>query len=213
MSLLNTKTGFTTPWHCSVALMADGEWVSAPAGDFKSDPGLDVVYEDGRPSYFQQKPLRLLDPRVAGNTESDEQASVRLGDHATGLASGSGTKTPEQIVTTEAESTPANSCLDEGQEDRLTELAKTISLEGIKNEKGEVINPFFNSEHPSLDPNSVKFSVKSWLETIMNITARDPERYPRGVAGVAYRNLSAHGFGESTDYQRPLETILFNYST
>lgn len=54
MSLLNTKTGFTTPWHCSVALMADGEWVSAPMGDFKEDDNLEVIYEDGRPSYFKQ---------------------------------------------------------------------------------------------------------------------------------------------------------------
>ncbi|MCJ1283548.1 hypothetical protein MMC26_002878 [Xylographa opegraphella] len=55
MSLLNTKTGFTTPWHCSVALMADGEWLSAPMGDFKKDPKMEIVYEDGRPSYFQEK--------------------------------------------------------------------------------------------------------------------------------------------------------------
>ncbi|EMR88390.1 putative transferase family protein [Botrytis cinerea BcDW1] len=54
MSLLNTKTGFTTPWHCSVALMANGEWVSAPMGDFKEDDNLEVIYEDGRPSYFKQ---------------------------------------------------------------------------------------------------------------------------------------------------------------
>ena len=55
MSLLNTKTGFTTPWHCSVALMADGEWTSAPMGDFEKDPVLEIVYENGRPSYFQER--------------------------------------------------------------------------------------------------------------------------------------------------------------
>jgi hypothetical protein len=55
MSLLNTKTGYTTPWHCSVALMADGEWVSAPMGDFKDDSRLEIISEDGRPSYFQEK--------------------------------------------------------------------------------------------------------------------------------------------------------------
>lgn len=54
MSLLNTKTGFTTPWHCSVALMADGEWVSAPMGDFKDNPRMKVVEERGRPSYFRE---------------------------------------------------------------------------------------------------------------------------------------------------------------
>lgn len=56
MCLLNTKTGFTTPWHCSVALLADGEWISAPMGDFKQDPCMELVYEDGRPSYFKEKP-------------------------------------------------------------------------------------------------------------------------------------------------------------
>jgi len=54
MSLLNTKTGFTTPWHCSVALMKDGEWVSAPMGEFKKDPRMKLVYENERPSYFQE---------------------------------------------------------------------------------------------------------------------------------------------------------------
>lgn len=55
MSLLNTKTGFTTPWHCSVAQMADGEWMSAPMGTFKENARLEVVCEDGRPSYFKEK--------------------------------------------------------------------------------------------------------------------------------------------------------------
>ncbi|KAH6957910.1 Pyoverdine/dityrosine biosynthesis protein-domain-containing protein [Ilyonectria sp. MPI-CAGE-AT-0026] len=55
MSLLNTKTGFTTPWHCSVAMMADGEWISSPMGDFKDDSKFEVISEDGRPSYFKEK--------------------------------------------------------------------------------------------------------------------------------------------------------------
>ncbi|OLN87994.1 Spore wall maturation protein DIT1-like protein 1 [Colletotrichum chlorophyti] len=59
MSLLNTKTGFTTPWHCSVALMADGEWTSAPMGDFKKEPRMELVYEDGRPSHFQERKREL----------------------------------------------------------------------------------------------------------------------------------------------------------
>jgi hypothetical protein len=54
MSLLNTKTGYTTPWHCSVALMADDEWISAPMGEFKEDRLLEIVHEDGRPSYFRE---------------------------------------------------------------------------------------------------------------------------------------------------------------
>ncbi|KAJ3533666.1 hypothetical protein NM208_g7882 [Fusarium decemcellulare] len=55
LSLLHTKTGYTTPWHCCVALMADGEWLSAPIGNFRHDPRFHVVYEDGRPSYFSEQ--------------------------------------------------------------------------------------------------------------------------------------------------------------
>ncbi|GAB0138183.1 hypothetical protein EsDP_00006426 [Epichloe bromicola] len=68
ISLLNTKSGFTTPWHCSVALMADGEWLSALMSDFKADPLLELVEEDGRPSYFREVPRQR--PYLNGNTKS-----------------------------------------------------------------------------------------------------------------------------------------------
>lgn len=63
MSLLNTKTGYTTPWHCTVALMADGEWMSGPKGDFEANPNLVIVFENGRPSHFQE---------ISPNTEESE---------------------------------------------------------------------------------------------------------------------------------------------
>lgn len=56
--LLNTKTGYTTPWHCSVAQLADGGWISAPMAEFIKDDRLELVYEAGRPSYFKEKPLQ-----------------------------------------------------------------------------------------------------------------------------------------------------------
>jgi hypothetical protein len=34
--------------------MADGEWVSAPMGEFQKDPRMEIVYEHGRPSYFRE---------------------------------------------------------------------------------------------------------------------------------------------------------------
>lgn len=70
MSLLNTKTGFTTPWHCTVAQMADGEWVSAPMGDFKENPRMKIVEERGRPSYFREM------------TEEEYQEDLRLAEEA-----------------------------------------------------------------------------------------------------------------------------------
>ncbi|GAB0138222.1 hypothetical protein EsDP_00006461 [Epichloe bromicola] len=61
ISLLNTKSGYTTPWHCSVALLETGEWLSAPMGEFLDDETLEVVEENGRPSYFRSKLLNAND--------------------------------------------------------------------------------------------------------------------------------------------------------
>ena len=74
MSLLDTTTGFTTPWHCSVALLPNGEWVSAPMGEFQKNPRMKLICENGRPSYFQklsEDPEELRSP-AAPATDSGE---------------------------------------------------------------------------------------------------------------------------------------------
>lgn len=58
MSLLDTKTGYTTPWHCSVALLSDGQWLSATKASFEEDDRFNLVYEDGRPSYYAEESAR-----------------------------------------------------------------------------------------------------------------------------------------------------------
>ncbi|KAI9750496.1 MAG: hypothetical protein M4579_006446 [Chaenotheca gracillima] len=55
LSLLPTKTSFTTPWHCSVAFRADGTLTSGPRGQFEADPTFEIAYVDGRASYFREK--------------------------------------------------------------------------------------------------------------------------------------------------------------
>lgn len=86
MSLLNTKTGFTTPWHCSVALLADGEWISAPMGDFMKDSKLEIVYEDGRPSYFQEKTRGLQELINSNKSTSNQKAAKRLNGHCSSIS-------------------------------------------------------------------------------------------------------------------------------
>ncbi|KAF2270328.1 ABC transporter-like protein [Lojkania enalia] len=86
--------------------------------------------------------------------------------------------------------------------EKIDGLARKLSYHGIQNENGELINPFLRVDHPLLDPNSDKFSSKAWLQTIMGITPRDPKQYPKGVVGVTYKNLSAYGYGEPTEYQK-----------
>jgi pyoverdine/dityrosine biosynthesis protein Dit1 len=54
INLLPTKTSFTTPWHCTVAFLADGTLISGPKGDFEKDGRFELVSENNRPSYFRE---------------------------------------------------------------------------------------------------------------------------------------------------------------
>jgi hypothetical protein len=108
LSLLNTRTGFTTPWHCSVALMATGEWLSAPKGDLEQDKTLTIVEEEGRPSFFRQDTapvepeIKEAQAPVSGifteNITADETNSQRLsvcGDALVGARASKGSSTAE----------------------------------------------------------------------------------------------------------------------
>jgi hypothetical protein len=94
----------------------------------------------------------------------------------------------------------------------IHQFARAFTHLSVKDTDGNPVNPFGGDvTNPLLDPASEKFSVRAWTKTILGIHSRDPERYPQRVAGIAYSNLSAHGFGEATDYQKtfgnyPLET-------
>lgn len=84
--------------------------------------------------------------------------------------------------------------------ERVEELARTFS---VKSEAGTYINPFSDSKSdPSLDPQSPKFNAAAWVKQCIGISSRDPEQYPKRVAGISYRNLNVHGFGNPTDYQK-----------
>lgn len=107
----------------------------------------------------------------------------------------------------------------EREERQVLQLARTFTNASVKNAEGQYINPFLGSEDPTLDPNSEKFSSKVWVKTLVSIASRDPERYPERTAGVSYRDLSCHGYGNATDYQKtfgnyPLEAAgIFNRLT
>lgn len=55
ISLLPTDSSYTTPWHCTVAFMADGTLTSGPKGEFEVNPRFELVWEDGKPSFFREK--------------------------------------------------------------------------------------------------------------------------------------------------------------
>lgn len=90
----------------------------------------------------------------------------------------------------------------EENERRVTELVREFTRRSVQSGPGLDDNPFLGSDHPELNPSSGKFNAKAWIKTLIGITSRDPDRYPGRTAGVSYRNLNVHGFGNPTDYQK-----------
>ncbi|KKK23290.1 hypothetical protein ARAM_005641 [Aspergillus rambellii] len=89
----------------------------------------------------------------------------------------------------------------EGQQ-KITALARSLSRISQKSGLVESTNTFLNpTSDPELDPDSDQFSARKWTKNFLSIASRDPERYPRRTAGVAFRNLNAFGYGTAADYQ------------
>jgi ATP-binding cassette subfamily G (WHITE) protein 2 (PDR) len=89
------------------------------------------------------------------------------------------------------------------RDEKVKQLARTFTQRSVRHgDGGDYVNPFLGSDDPLLDPASGKFSARAWVKTLIGIQSRDPERYPRRVAGVSYKNLNVHGFGTPTDYQK-----------
>lgn len=55
ISLLPTGSCFTTPWHSSVAIDVNGKLHSGHKETFDADPRYELVFEDGRPSFFREQ--------------------------------------------------------------------------------------------------------------------------------------------------------------
>lgn len=55
LNLLPTDTYYTTPWHSAIVFRLDGTTTTGPRAEFEKDDKLELVYENGRPSYFREK--------------------------------------------------------------------------------------------------------------------------------------------------------------
>lgn len=88
------------------------------------------------------------------------------------------------------------------EKEAIHELARAFTQQSLKHPDGNYINPFEGTDQALLDPSSGKFSARAWTKNLVAIQSRDPERYPGRTAGIAYKNLNAHGFGQPTDYQK-----------
>lgn len=88
-------------------------------------------------------------------------------------------------------------------EEEVTRLAQKLTRQSTRWSTDSVENTFLDTNDEStLNPHSPNFKARNWMKNLLAITSRDPERYPQRQAGVSFKNLSVHGFGSPTDYQK-----------
>ncbi|RDW90012.1 pleiotropic drug resistance family ABC transporter [Aspergillus mulundensis] len=88
-------------------------------------------------------------------------------------------------------------------EEEVTRLAQQLTHQSTKYSTHNIENPFIDvNEDSSLNPANPNFKAKNWMKNLLALSSRDPERYPARQAGVSFSNLSVHGYGSPTDYQK-----------
>lgn len=73
-------------------------------------------------------------------------------------------------------------------------------------------NPLQPEPDSVLDPNGANFRPRAWAKAMLKQREEQNDRFLGRTAGVAFKNLSAHGYGSDTDYQKtvgnfPLQLI------
>ncbi|KAH8697976.1 ABC-2 type transporter-domain-containing protein [Talaromyces proteolyticus] len=87
----------------------------------------------------------------------------------------------------------------------VRELARQYTLQST--DSHVVTNPFEAEPGSIIDPNSDNFEPKAYIKALFNLHQATDGVMNR-TAGVAFRNLSAYGYGTTTDYQKNVGTIL-----
>jgi ATP-binding cassette, subfamily G (WHITE), member 2, PDR len=70
-------------------------------------------------------------------------------------------------------------------------------------------NPFSDGKDSALDPQSQNFSPRAFARSLLNLQARDPEKWKQRTAGFAFKDLNVYGFGSATDYQKTVGNVIF----
>ncbi|KAJ5096799.1 ABC multidrug transporter C [Penicillium angulare] len=145
--------------------------------------------------------LGTLNPNVTEVQESSASREARRHDPAASVS------TDETMMGDEEKVEVAN---EDQIEEEVTRLAQKLTRESTRFSVNEAQNTFLETKEDStLNPASPNFRARNWMKNLLAITSRDPERYPSRQAGISFRNLSVHGFGSPTDYQKDVFNSIF----
>ncbi|KIV78697.1 hypothetical protein PV11_06318 [Exophiala sideris] len=105
------------------------------------------------------------------------------------------------------EKAEASSSSDGEADERVRYLARQFSRDsGFSTSTNS--NPFNAEPDSPLDPNSDNFRPRAWVKAMFQLQSSDNDRFLARTAGVAFRNLNAHGYGAATDYQKSVGNVM-----
>ncbi|PNS19404.1 Brefeldin A resistance protein [Sphaceloma murrayae] len=101
-------------------------------------------------------------------------------------------------------STPEDASSEEDSEREVKKLARYYTQNSYSNVEG---NPFQAEEGSVIDPQSDNFKARAWVRAMLNMAELDGDKQMPRQAGFSFRNLSAHGYGTATDYQKSVGNV------
>ncbi|KIV97643.1 hypothetical protein PV10_01362 [Exophiala mesophila] len=111
---------------------------------------------------------------------------------------------PSQVSASGDKLDSSSSSEDEGAE-RVKYLARQFSRNSAFSIND---SPFQAEPDPAIDPSSDSFRPSAWVKAMFKLQ-NENERFLARTAGFAFRNLSAYGYGASTDYQKSVGNVIF----
>ena len=93
------------------------------------------------------------------------------------------------------------------RDDQVKELARQFTRTSTFSQVAD--NPLEAEPGSSVDPSSENFKARAWAKSMLKLQSQQEERFQGRSAGVAFRNLSAYGFGAATDYQKSVGNVFF----
>lgn len=89
------------------------------------------------------------------------------------------------------------------REEKVQDLARTLSRTMSQTPE----DPFQYDEDSPLNPNGPNFKAREWVKSMFKLSQREGDKNPSRTAGIAFKNLNVHGYGDASDYQRTVSNI------
>ncbi|KAJ9126946.1 ABC multidrug transporter afr2 [Naganishia onofrii] len=107
-----------------------------------------------------------------------------------------------------------HSSRDRQEEGRIVDLARQFTRQSTRSfqetgdfDPDDILRPERGTIY---DPFSESFNSREWIKSLLAITSRDPEKYPRRTAGIAFKHLSVHGFASDVEYQPTVGNVILS---